>query len=366
MPAKFLLIPVIFMTALHAHEVPFYVGTNSAPGKQTGILRCALDSETGKISAPVVAADVKSPSFLAVSPDGRFLYAAIEQDGGEVAAFRILEDRSLVPLNSKPSGGKGTCHVWVDRAHVVASNYTGGNVVCFPVLKDGSLGDATANIAFSGSGPDPVRQKKPFAHGAIVTPDGRFAYVCDLGTDQVWIFRFDRGSGDMQAADPPTGRVPPGGGPRHLALGPRGDILYVNNELGMSVSVFERNGETGALELTQTIPTLPEGASCAGATTSGLVMHPNSRWLYVSNRGHNSITVFEILPGGKLRFVQNTPSPVDMPREFSIDPSGAWLIVGGQKDGAIASMKIHEADGTLAPADRLPTDCIPVSFSFLP
>ena len=200
MLAKFFLIPAIFMTTLHAHEVPFYVGTNSAPGKQTGILRCSFELETGKISTPVVAADVKSPSFLAASPDGRFLYAAIEQDGGEVAAFRILEDRSLVPLNSKPAGGKGTCHVWVDRAHVVASNYTGGNVACFPVLTDGSLGDATANIVFSGSGPDPIRQKKPFAHAATVTPDGRFAYVCDLGSDQVWILRFDRGSGKMSPA----------------------------------------------------------------------------------------------------------------------------------------------------------------------
>ena len=366
MPAKFLLIPVIFMTALHAHEVPFYVGTNSAPGKQTGILRCVLDSETGKIFAPVVAADVNSPSFVAVSPDGRFLYAAIERDGGGVAAFQILKDRTLAPLNSKPAGGKGTCHVWVDRAHVISSNYTSGNVECLPILPDGSLGDATANIAFSGSGPDPIRQKKPFAHGAVLAPDGRFAYVCDLGTDQVWIFRFDRGSGKMQAADPPVGRVPPGGGPRHLALGPRGDFLYVNNELGMSVSVFERNGETGAVRLVQTIPTLPGEASREGATTSGLVMHPNGRWLYVSNRGHNSITVFEILSGGKLRFLQNSPSPVDMPREFSIDPSGSWLVVGGQKDGAIASMKIHGANGTLVPADRVPTDCIPVSFSFLP
>ncbi len=366
MPAKLLLFPVIFLSALHAHEIPFFVGTNSAPEKQTGILRCALDSETGKLSAPVVAADVKSPSFLATSPDGRFLYAAIEQDGGGVAAFQILKDRTLAPLNTKPAGGKGTCHVWADTAHVIASNYTSGSVACLPVLPDGSLGDAVANIAFSGSGPDPVRQKKPFAHGAVVTPDGRFAYVCDLGTDQVWTFRFDRGSGKMSPADPPSGKVPAGGGPRHLALGPGGNFLYVNNEMGMSVSVFERNSGTGALRLLQTVPTLPERASSGGATTSGLVMHPSGRWLYVSNRGHNSITVFEILPDGKLRVVQNTPSPVDMPREFSIDPPGSWLVVGGQKDGAIASMKINGTDGTLTPADRVATDYIPVSLSFLP
>ena len=354
------------MTALHAREVPFYVGTNSSPEKLTGILRCTLDSETGKITAPVVAADVNRPSFLAISPDGKFLYAAIELEGGEVAAFQILGDRALAPLNAKLSGGKGTCHVWTDKTHVLTSNYTGGNVACFPVLPDGSLGDAVAIVAFSGSGPDPVRQKKPFAHAAALSPDGRFAYACDLGTDQIWIFHFDRESGKMLPADPPSGKVPPGGGPRHLAFGPRGDFLYVNNEMGMSVSVFERNGETGALKLIQTIPTLPEEASREGATTSGLVMHPAGRWLYVSNRGHNSITVFEIRQDGQLQFVQNTPSPVDMPREFSIEPSGSWLVVGGQKDGAIASMKINGSDGTLTPADRIATDFIPVSFSFLP
>jgi 6-phosphogluconolactonase len=362
----FAIAALLSMTVVEAGEIPLFVGTNAAPGKQTGILRCALDMETGRLSGPAVAADVKSPSFLAVSPDGRFLYAAIEQEGGEVAAFQILGDRSLVPLNRRLSGGKGTCHVWADKTHVFASNYTGGNMVCFPVLPDGSLGEATANMAFSGSGPNPARQQKPYAHGAVLTPDGRFVYVCDLGTDQVWIFRFDRTNGTMVAADPPSGNVPPGGGPRHSALSGRGDFLYVNNEMGMSVSVFERNSEAGSLTLVQTVPTLPGGGAPEGSTTSGIVIHPTGRWLYVSNRGHNSLTVFEIQADGTLRLVQNTPATVDTPREFSIDPSGAWLVVGGQKDGAIASMKINAVDGTLSPAGRLATEAAPVAFSFLP
>ncbi len=354
------------MGMIEAGEIPLFVGTNAVPEKQAGILRCTLNLETGELSGPVVAADIKSPSFLAVSSDGRFLHAAIEQEGGEVAAFRILADHSLVPLNRRLSGGKGTCHVWAGETHVFASNYTGGSVTCFPILPDGALGEATADVVFSGSGPNPVRQQKPYAHGAISTPDGKFVYVCDLGTDQVWIFRFDRETGRMIAGDPPSGKVPSGGGPRHPVLGPGGDFLYVNNEMGVSVSTFVRDRETGALSLIQTIPTLPEGNGHDGVTTSGIVLHPSGRWLYVSNRGHNSISVFEIQSDGKLKFVQNTHSTVDMPREFAVDPSGTWLVVGGQKDGVIASMKIHGADGTLSPAGHLATDAVPVSFSFLP
>ena len=366
MSVKLLLLLLSPIAMVHAEAVPFFIGTSSAPGKQTGILRSSLDLETGKLTAPVVAADIKSPSFLVTSSDGRFLYAATEEESGGVVAFQIRSDRSLAELNSKPSSGKGTCHVWAGKAFLLTSNYSGGSVDCFPILPDGSVGDSSANRTFSGCGPNPVRQKKSYAHAALLTPDERFVYACDLGSDQVWILRFDHTFGRMEPADPPSGKVPPGGGPRHLVLGPHGDFLYVNNEMGMSVSVFKRNPETGALLLIQTIPTLPEGTSPDGSTTSGLVIHPNGRWLYVSNRGHNSITAFEIQEDGNLRTVQNVPATVRKPREFAIDPSGAWLVVGGQENGAIATMKIDPSHGTLTPADLMETNSSPVSFSFLP
>ncbi|MFZ4778260.1 MAG: lactonase family protein [Terrimicrobiaceae bacterium] len=346
--------------------IPFYIGTYSGVGKQTGILLSTLDTKSGAITEPQTVSGLENPSFLATSPDGKFLYAAIEHEGGAVAAFRIQGDHSLAPLNTKPSGGKGACHVWADGTHVVVSNYSSGNVNGFPVLPDGSLGDATADVAFSGSGPHPKRQQKPFAHAAIRTPDGRFVYVCDLGTDHVWIFRLDPDSGKLIPADPDSGSVPPGAGPRHLALHPKSDFLYVNNEMGLSVSAFGRDHETGALRLIQTIPTLPDEAVRDGATTSALAIHPNGRWLYVSNRGHNSISIFEIQPDGTLTMTQNTASIADTPREFAIDPSGTWLLVAGQKDGLVVSMKINSEDGTLTPASRLQTNSIPVSLAFLP
>ncbi len=346
--------------------IPFYIGTYSGAGKQTGILLSTLDSKSGAITEPRTVAELENPSFLAIPPDGKFLYAAIEHEGGAVAAFRIREDHSLVPLNTKSSRGKGACHVWADGAHVVVSNYSSGNVNCFPVLPDGSLGDATADVSFSGSGPDAKRQQKPYAHAAITTPDGRFVYVCDLGTDHVWIFRLDPDSGKLIPAEPDKGSVPPGGGPRHLALSPKGDFLYVNNEMGLSISAFARDYQTGALKLIQTIPTLPGEAVREGATTSALAIHPSGRWLYVSNRGHNSISVYDILADGTLRFSQNSPSTADMPREFSIDPSGTWLLVAGQKDGVLVPMRINATDGTIIPAGRLQTNSIPVSLAFPP
>lgn len=353
------------MTTLHALEIPFYVGTSPVPGKQNGILLSSLDSNSGKISSPVPVADIQGPGFLAQSGDGRFLYATIEKEAGEVAAFEIQDDRSLRLLNTQPSGGKLPCHVWAAPGHLLVSNYTEGNVTCLPILPDGSLGGEMAGMAFTGKGPNPKRQKKSYAHGAAVTPDGRFVYVCDLGSDQVWILRMGQKSGQLEFGDPASGKVPPGGGPRHLVLNAPGDFLYVNNEMGMSVSAFERNPQTGALRLVQTIPTLPDGATPDGATTSGLVLHPTGKWLYVSNRGHNSITVYGVAGDGTLEFLQNVPAGVGMPREFLIDPSGRWLVVGGQADGGIASMKIHATEGTLTPADRIETGTAPVTFSFL-
>jgi 6-phosphogluconolactonase len=350
---------------IQANEIPFFIGTISAPEKTPGILRAAFDSETGKLSAPTLAAETTSPTFLATSPDGHFLYAAIEQKPGSLAAWRIEPDGHLAPLNKKSADGLGTCHVWVDGTQVIASNYSSGNVIVFPRQPDGSLGEPTASVAFSGSGPHPTRQQKPYAHGALRTPDGRFVYVCDLGTDQVWTFQFDAASGHLTPTAPPSGKVPAGGGPRHPALGIKGDVLYVNNEMGLTVSAFARNPDSGILRLLQTIPVLPEGTAIKNSTTSGIIIHPSGRWLYVSTRGHNSLTVFEILTDGTLRPIQNIASPVKRPREFSLDPSGRWLVVGGQDDGAIATMKVDPATGTLTPADRIDTDSIPVSFAFL-
>lgn len=359
-----ILAAVLFIPMLSAREIPFFIGTYSAQDKQSGIFSCTLDSESGAFTDPVLAADLPSPSFVDVSADGPFLFAACEQASGAVAAFQIRDDRKLVLRNTRPSGGEGTCHVSSRQGHVLVSNYSSGNVSSLPVLADGSLGEASASVAFSGSGPHPTRQKKPYAHAAVLSSDARFAYVCDLGTDQVRVFRFDAATGAMEAEEP--GSVPPGHGPRHLVFSPKQDFLYVNNEMGLSVSVFERDPQSGALRHVQAIPTLPENTPGDGVTTSGIGIHPDGRWLYVSNRGHNSISIFEVLAGGQIRLVGNSPATVDTPREFSIDPGGTWLVVAGQRDGVLASLKINPADGSLTPVGRVQTRTIPVSIAFVP
>lgn len=345
-----------------ASEVPFFIGTYSKPGKQGGILRAELDLQTGALSKPRLAAHVANPSFLAVSPGGRFLYAACEAGSGEVAAFRLGDP--LVPLNSQPSGGAGACHVSSAGNHVFVANYSGGNVASFVAGPDGKLGGAASLVGFTGSGPNPQRQQKPFAHCVIAAPGGRHVYVCDLGTDRVWIFQCSE-SGVLTPGEPAFASVPPGSGPRHLAVSADGKFVYVNTEMGLSVCVFSRDPETGALTLLQTLPTLPEGTDIAGVSTAGIALNPLGRWLYVSNRGHDSITVFRVGDDGLLSFLENVPATVKTPRGFAVDPTGRWLVVAGQADGAIASLEIDQETGRLSPKARQVTESVPVAISFV-
>ncbi len=352
-------------TSALADNAAFYVGTFARESKETGIFRSTIDLQTGKLSPVQKVADAKNPGFVTVSPDGRFLYAAMELQGGAAGAFRITGAGDLKPLNEKSSSGSGACHVSMAGNHVFVANYNGGNFAWFATETDGRLKDSAGIIAFEGSGPDPRRQDKPYAHAVNASPDGRHVYVCDLGTDSVWSFQFDPASSSLTATDPVAGRVPPGGGPRHMSFSPDGRFVYVNNEMGMSVSTFSRDAETGVLTLLQTLPTLPEGVSKERSSTAEILTHPGGRWVYVSNRGHDSITVFKVKDDGQLEFLQNLPSEAKVPRGMGMDPDGKWLVVAGQDDGALVSFAVG-ADGKLTKTDRLETNTVPVCVAFVP
>lgn len=353
------------MTA-SASDVRFYLGTYTNTPPSQGIYLGVFDTETGKLGPIRLAAPAKNPSFVALSPDRRFLYAVTEAAEGSVSSFRVEADGKLTFLNTRPAEGAAPCHVSVDATgrNVLVANYNGGNVISFPVEADGSLGARSAMIAYTGSSVNPQRQSKPHAHSIYPDGDNRRVYSCDLGTDSVWIFQFDPARGTLTPNEPAAFKGTPGAGPRHLALAPNGKFYYLINEMALTVSVLARDGKTGALTEVQTITTMPEGASREGTSTAAIKLHPNGRWLYASNRGHDSITLYAVDTDGKLTFVDNAPAGVQVPRDFSIDPSGKWIIATGQKDGKVAVLQVDPATGKLSLTDQSATVGTPVCVVF--
>ena len=316
----------------------FYVGTSGA--KAPGILRCVLDGKTGKISTPTVAAEAKSASYVALSPDAKFLYATAEAAEGAVAAYAIEGDK-LRLLNTEASKGKGPTHLVVDVSgrNLVVVNYGSGSTTALPIKADGSFAPASSSIQHVGTGPNAGRQAGPHAHGVYFHPKNGRAYVADLGTDDIFIYKFDAEKGLLTPNKPKSGRVTAGEGPRHLAFHPNGKFAYVNTEMGLNVVAFavERNG---GLKEIQSLPTLPAGADKKGVSTAEIFVRPDGKTLYVSNRGHDSIAVYSIAQDGKLTLLQHMLGTPATPRGFGLSADGRWLVCAGQKSGTLNAYRI--------------------------
>ncbi len=356
------------LTSAHGREAVFYLGTYTNNSSSKGIYLGRLDSDSGKLGPFTLATEANNPSFVAPSPDGKFLYAVMESGGGAVGAFAVKDDGTLRALNVRPSSGNGACHVSMDSKgrYVFVANYGGGNITCFPVQADGSLGEPTATVSFSGSGPDPKRQQKPFAHSVYTTADDRFVFACDLGSDKVWSFRFDEEKGTLTPTEPPAGLVPPGSGPRHLAFHPGGRFVFANNEMGLSVTSFSLDSATGVLTALQTLPTSTDASGpVEGVTTAEIVCHPSGKWLYVSSRGDDIIAVYAIGEDGKLTLVENAPAGVQIPRGMDIDPTGKWIVVAGQKDNKITVLQVDPSTGKLSPTGQSAEAGLPVGVTFV-
>ena len=357
---------VIAVPAFAADSVDFYIGTYTKPGGSLGIYRGSLNPESGELKMPVLAGEAKSPSFLALHPNGKFLYAAMEQGGGAIGAFAIEKDGSLRRLNEDSTKGAGNCHVAVDPSgkNVLGANYGSGSVACLPIREDGSVAPASAFIQHAGKSVNAGRQAEPHAHSAYF--NGGFAYVCDLGTDDIFAYRFDAAKGSLTPNDPPSGKVPPGSGPRHLAFHPKGGFAYVNDEMTSSVTVFAHDAEKGTLTALQTLSTLPPGVAGAEKnSTAEIFCHPNGRFVYVSNRGHDSIAVFAIGADGKLTSVEVAPARVKVPRGFGISPDGRWLVAAGQNSDSLAAHRIDPETGKLTPAGEVSGVGSPVCVVFV-
>jgi 6-phosphogluconolactonase len=357
------------------NDMLVFFGTYTG-AKSKGIYVSHLSVASGALSAPQLAAETPSPSFLAVDPKALFLYAVNEVDTfegkrtGSVSAFKIDRPHgTLTALNAQGSGGAGPAHLTVDNAgkNVLVANYGGGSVAVLPIAADGSLKPASSTIQHTGSSVDPDRQKGPHAHQIIVDGSNRFAYVADLGLDKVMIYRFDAAEGKLSPNDPPFATVPPGSGPRHVALHPSGRFAYVINEMKCTLTSFTRDPKTGALTAIDTISTLPSGQSVQkGYSTAEVMVHPSGKFLYGSNRGHDSIVVFSIdEKSGKLTYLEHQPTQGSTPRGFGIDPTGHFLIVGNQRSDSVVVFRIDAATGRLAATNHPIEVGAPVSVVFV-
>jgi 6-phosphogluconolactonase len=337
-----------------------YVGTYTG-GSSKGIYVCRFAAATGALEPRGLAAASPDPSFLAVSPDHRHLYASNEIEdyagrrSGSVSAFAIEGGAGkLRPLNVVASGDPGPAHLSLDRSGkwVLVANYRVGSVVVFPVLADGRLGMATAHLAHAGHSINPKRQAGPHAHSVYVSPDNRFALSPDLGTDQVYVYRFDAGRGALEPNRPPFITVAPGTGPRHLGFDPRGRFVYLVQEFGGILTVFSWDAEAGTLHPLETFPAAPR--DYAGYNNCAEVfVHPNGKFLYVANRGHDSIGVFAIDPGhGTLTRVEYASTQGKTPRSFALDPSGSYLVAANQESNSVVSFRLDPETGHLTPTGQ--------------
>lgn len=322
------------------------IGT-SGPGAQ-GVHVATLGRATGKLGAPRLIAEARGASWVTPHPDGRVLYATGEGREGRVLAFRLAGDGKAEPIGVESSGGGGPCHLAVDPSGrvLLVANYGSGSVASLPIRPDGSLGPASAVIPHQGSGPDGRRQRGPHAHGVHLSPSG-LVYVPDLGADRIFIHRVVPGAGRVERDAAPAAVATPGAGPRHLDLHPSGRFAYACNELDLTVTAYAVDPVSGALTSMRTLPTLPEGAARAGASTAEILVHPSGKSLYVSNRGHNSIAVFALGADGHPALLQHQLGVPAKPRGFGISPCGKWLVCAGQDSGTLRTYAVG-LDGRLA------------------
>ncbi|MBL9214304.1 MAG: lactonase family protein [Opitutaceae bacterium] len=332
-----------------------FIGTYTPrEGASRGLYAVPFDPATGALGTPTVAAETPNPTFLALHPGRRVLYALGEsgtvqgRPGGAVIAFALAPDGGLAPLNTEPTGGGSTTHLAADATGrmLIAVSYSGGQVASFPLAPDGRIGARIGwQLPAGKPGPNPARQDRPHPHSVTLSPDNRFAYVCDLGLDRIFRYRIDPATAALTAdGAQPTA---PGAGPRHGKISADGRFLHVINELAGTITTFVRDPVDGGLRPVQTVSTLPPGFAGENATAE-IRLHPNERFLYGSNRGHDSLAVFARDPAsGRLTPVEIVPSGGGHPRNFALSPDGAWLVCANRDSGNLVVFRVDPATGRL-------------------
>ncbi len=349
-----------------ADTVRAYVGTYTDKGSQ-GVYVLELDRDAGTVTEARLAAPQKSPSFVAIHPNRQFLYAVSEVEttdgkkGGGVSAYKIDPvSGALELLNGEITGGGAPCHLVVDPTgrNLLIANYSGGSVACLPINADGSLQPTSCFVQHTGSSVDKSRQENPHAHSINVDPTGDYAVVADLGLDKVLVYKLDSDHGQLTPNEPPSTSTKAGGGPRHFAFHPNGKYAYTNLEMTSEVTAFQvQTG--GVLAGIQTLSTLPDGKPVPGNSTAEIQVHPSGKFVYVSNRGHNSLAIYTVDSArGTLTHVGNQSTEGGVPRNFCIDPSGKYILAANQDTDTVVVLKIDPESGKLTPTgsqSKVPT-----------
>ena len=344
-----------------------FIGTYTRLGSE-GVYTLRLNGQTGELTQVSVATGLENPSFVALDPSGDHLYAVSETSAfngsGGITAFNVNRATGeLTQINQQSTGGPGPCHLMIDETDSVAivTNYAGGSVSVHPIAADGSVGEHTDFVQHEGSSVNKQRQREAHAHSVNIDNTNKRAYVCDLGKDQVLTYDVDIASRKLSLAS--TVDEVAGEGPRHFTFHPAGNHVYVNNELGNTITVYDLNSD-GTLSPKQSESTLPEGWE-GESHTADIHVSPDGKFVYVSNRGHDSIAIFAIdASSGKVTSLGHESTQGNTPRNFAITPDGAFLLAENQDSDSIVSFK-RETDGTLTPTGSVISVPAPVCLQFL-
>ena len=336
----------------------FYVGTYTDSGSE-GIYRFGLDMQSGKLHSNGLAVLSENPSYLAMSKDGKNLLAVREtkdennHSNGYIELFKIDETGNLTSVNKVASGGTHPCHVAVNEdGLVLASNYTGGNVALMRIEPPGELSEVLSADQHTGHGPVANRQEKPHVHSAIFEPKGKRIFVADLGIDQIKVYTIDKATTTLKPNKYPEIKLPPGSGPRHMAIHPNGKLLFVANELGCNVSVVQLL-DNGAFKVVETVSTLPTDFTKPN-TCADIHLSPEGNFLYVSNRGMNSIAIFAVNEKEqKVKLLGHEDTKGEAPRNFTLTPQGDFLLVANQNTDNIVAFKRNAETGLLSYTDQI-------------
>jgi 6-phosphogluconolactonase len=352
-----------------------FIGTYTSKTDSKGIYSFNFDSSSGRLTSVALAATTQDPSFLTVATDEKHLYAVNElsefggKKSGAVTSYSLdAKTGKLTQLNQVPSGGADPCYVSFDQTgkYLLVANYTGGSVSIFPVAPDGRIGPASAFVQHTGSGPNKERQEGPHAHYIAASADNRFVFVVDLGLDEVVIYHFDFTTGSLTPNDPPYAKLAPGAGPRHLAFHPNGKFAYVLSEVNSTVTALAHDSKSGSFSTLQTLPTVPKDFT-AHNDTAEIVVHPSGKFLYASNRGHDSIVEYKIDPAqGTLTLAGDFSTEGKTPRNFALDPTGKFLLAANQESNDIVVFRIDPSTGALSATGQVAQVPAPVDIVFVP